>query len=262
MPKEEMRLDKLLVHLCLATRKEARLLVKQKRLCVNGEVVKSSDVKVCPSVDEIRLDGELLVYEKYSYVLLNKPQGYLSATEDRRQATVMDLLSERHQKLHPVGRLDKDSEGLLLLTDDGDLTHHLLSPKHHVEKEYIVYVEYLLTEKDKAEINQGLTLEDGTLCLPARAWNGEFLSSEKLKEEAKELPLFEASILDKVEGLYQVHMVLQEGKFHQVKRMFAKLNNPVFYLKRVRMGNLVLEDSLLRGQWRTLTQEEVESLKQ
>lgn len=237
MSQEKMRLDKMLVHLSVATRKEAKILVKEKRITVNGMPVKSADEKISPTEDVVALDGQVLGYETKSYILLHKPQGYLTATEDKRQATVMDLLPQRYQKLHPVGRLDKDTEGLLLLTNDGALTHRLLSPKHHVDKEYVAYTEQALSEADVLKMKQGMVLEDGTACLPARAF-------------VKEKILWDGM------PVYQNHIILQEGKFHQVKRMFAACGKPVLYLKRIRMGHLVLDKDLEKGQWRPLTEDE------
>lgn len=242
MSQEKMRLDKMLVHLSVATRKEAKILVKEKRITVNGMPVKSADEKISPTEDVVALDGQVLGYETKSYILLHKPQGYLTATEDKRQATVMDLLPQRYQKLHPVGRLDKDTEGLLLLTNDGALTHRLLSPKHHVEKEYVVHTEEPLTDADLLAIRQGLTLSDGTKCLPAQA----FLAGR-----------FERAGI----SFFQSHLILQEGKFHQVKRMFAVLEKPVQYLKRIRMGGVRLDATLEKGAFRLLTSKEIEELK-
>ena len=171
--------------------------------------------------------------------MLNKPAGYLSATEDGRGATVLDLLPQELQRQHlfPVGRLDKDTEGLLLLTNQGDLAHDLLSPKKHVDKEYGVRVEGRLTAADCAAVKAGLHLDDGLDCQPA-----------------------ELAILPNTGGR-EAHITIREGKFHQIKRMMAYLGKPVLYLERVRMGNLTLDSALPRGSWRFLTENEVRGLE-
>ena len=187
----------------------------------------------------IAVNGELLNWRRYTWVMLNKPAGYLSATEDGRGATVLDLLPQdlQRQGLFPVGRLDKDTEGLLLLTNQGGLAHDLLSPKKHVDKEYYVRVDGRLTGADCEAVKAGLRLNDGLVCQPA-----------------------ELVILPEGAGS-EAHITIREGKFHQIKRMMAYLGKPVTYLERVRMGNLTLDSALSRGNWRFLTAEEVNDLE-
>ena len=215
-------------------------MVRQGRVLVDGKPAPAADMKVDPQTAVILLDGEPLGYEKFTYVMLHKPAGVLTATEDRRQETVLDLLPPelRRRALSPVGRLDKDTEGLLLLTNDGQLAHRLLSPKSHVDKVYYARTAGCLTEEDCRAFAAGMTLGGGLECLPAGL---EILSAGP-----------EGS-----EGL----VTLREGKFHQVKRMLAARGKPVLYLKRVRMGNLPLDPALEPGTYRYLTEDEVESLR-
>ena len=227
------RLDKLLASTGRWSRREVRLLVKEGRVLVDGVPAARAEDKADPAASRIQVDGEEAVIRAYTYVMLNKPAGVLSATEDTRQETVLDLLSPelRRQGLSPVGRLDKDSEGLLLLTNDGELAHRLLSPKRHVDKVYRIRVDRPLGEADRAAFAAGIVLADGTACLPA-----------KLE------PLGEG-----LEALVTLH----EGKFHQIKRMIASRGAAVCRLERLSMGTLVLDDGLERGQYRLLTGEEV-----
>ena len=215
-------------------------MVRQGRVLVDGKPAPAADMKVDPQTAVILLDGEPLGYEKFTYVMLHKPAGVLTATEDRRQETVLDLLPPelRRRALSPVGRLDKDTEGLLLLTNDGQLAHRLLSPKSHVDKVYYARTAGCLTKEDCRAFAAGMTLGGGLECLPAGL---EILSAGP-----------EGS-----EGL----VTLREGKFHQVKRMLAARGKPVLYLKRVRMGNLPLDPALEPGTYRYLTEDEVESLR-
>jgi 16S rRNA pseudouridine516 synthase len=227
------RLDKLLASTGRWSRREVRLLVKEGRVLVDGVPAARAEDKADPAASRIQVDGEEAVIRAYTYVMLNKPAGVLSATEDPRQETVLDLLSPelRRQGLSPVGRLDKDSEGLLLLTNDGELAHRLLSPKRHVDKVYRIRVDRPLGEADRAAFAAGIVLADGTACLPA-----------KLE------PLGEG-----LEALVTLH----EGKFHQIKRMIASRGAAVCRLERLSMGTLVLDETLERGQYRLLTGEEV-----
>ena len=229
------RLDKIIAACGAASRREVKTLVRQGRVKVNGALVSSAEMKVDEETAVIMVDGVALQYEKFVYVLLHKPAGVLSATEDKRQETVLDLLPETYRKrgLAPVGRLDKDTEGLLLLTDDGELTHRLLSPKYHVDKVYYARVEGTPDESDRAAFAEGISLSDFT-CLPA------------------ELTLM---------GEGECCVTVREGKFHQVKRMRASRGKPVTYLKRLAMGPLQLDESLSVGQWRLLEKEEVLTLQ-
>ena len=231
------RLDKLVSATGKYSRREVKLLVKQGRILIDGIPAAASDVKVDPAVSEILLDGEDLGYQRFTYIMLHKPAGVLSAVEDSRQQTVLDLLTPELKKrgLSPVGRLDKDTEGLLLLTNDGDLTHRLLSPRHHVDKVYYARVAGALEQADCAAFAAGMTLGDGLECMPAGL-----------------------EILSPNEAL----VTLQEGKFHQVKRMLAARGKPVVYLKRLSMGTLQLDERLQPGEFRPLTEEELTALRQ
>lgn len=229
------RLDKIISATGKKSRREVREMVRQGRVLVDGKPVHAADMKVDPQTAVILLDGEPLGYEKFTYVMLHKPAGVLTATEDRRQETVLDLLPPelRRRALSPVGRLDKDTEGLLLLTNDGQLAHRLLSPKSHVDKVYYARVDGALEPGDIAAFAAGMTLGDGLACLPAGL-----------------------EILSPTEAL----VTLREGKFHQVKRMLAARGKPVLYLKRLSMGRLRLDPALAPGAWRMLTEEERSAL--
>lgn len=229
------RLDKIISATGKKSRREVREMVRQGRVLVDGKPAPAADMKVDPQTAVILLDGEPLGYEKFTYVMLHKPAGVLTATEDRRQETVLDLLPPelRRRALSPVGRLDKDTEGLLLLTNDGQLAHRLLSPKSHVDKVYYARVDGALEPGDIAAFAAGMTLGDGLECLPAGL-----------------------EILSPAEAL----VTLREGKFHQVKRMLAARGKPVLYLKRLSMGQLRLDPALAPGAWRMLTEEERSAL--
>ena len=233
------RLDKIIASTGRWSRREVKDLVRQGRVTVNGAAARSAEEKADPEAAEIAVNGEVLAWRRYTWVMLNKPAGYLSATEDGRGATVLDLLPQelQRQNLFPVGRLDKDTEGLLLLTNQGDLAHDLLSPKKHVDKEYYVRVEGCLTGADCEAVRAGLHLNDGLDCQPA-----------------------ELVILPEGKGS-EAHITIREGKFHQIKRMMACLGKPVIYLERLRMGNLTLDPSLGRGSWRFLTGDELRNLE-
>ena len=233
------RLDKIIASTGRWSRREVKDLIRQGRVTVDGVPARSAEEKADPEQAVIAVNGELLNWRRYTWVMLNKPAGYLSATEDGRGATVLDLLPQdlQRQGLFPVGRLDKDTEGLLLLTNQGGLAHDLLSPKKHVDKEYYVRVDGRLTGADCEAVKAGLRLNDGLVCQPA-----------------------ELVILPEGAGR-EAHITIREGKFHQIKRMMAYLGKPVTYLERVRMGNLTLDSALSRGNWRFLTAEEVNDLE-
>ena len=233
------RLDKILASTGRWSRKEAKALIRGGRVLVDGTAVRSPEAKADPEAASVTVNGASLLWRKTTWVMLNKPAGFLSATEDGHGPVVLGLLPPDLQKqgLFPVGRLDKDTEGLLLLTNDGPLAHALLSPRHHVEKEYYARVSGLLTEADAAAFAEGLALPDGLHCLPAGL---KILSASEKESEAL--------------------VTVTEGKFHQVKRMLAARGTPVAYLERRRMGNLPLDPTLARGSFRFLTEEEVENL--
>lgn len=230
------RLDKLLASTGRWSRREVRQLVKEGRVLVDGIPATGPEQKLDPALSQVLVDGEEPDIREFTYVMLHKPPGILSATEDFRQKTVLDLLPPelRRQGLFPVGRLDKDSEGLLLLTNDGALAHRLLSPKRHVDKVYYIRTDRPLGLEDAAAFAAGITLADGTACLPARL---ELLGDGR-------------------EALVTLH----EGKFHQIKRMTASRKAAVCQLKRLSMGTLVLDETLRPGEFRLLTREEVSKI--
>ncbi len=217
------------------SRKDVKTVVKKKRITVNDQTVRKADIQIDPDKDQVKCDDKVIQYQEYIYLMLHKPAGYLSATEDQRQKTVLDLIKKQDKVLSPfpVGRLDKDTEGLLLLTNDGQLAHELLSPKKHVDKTYIARLAKTITEKDIKQFAEGVMLEDGYVTKPAR-----------LK-----------AVEDKM-----VEITIKEGKFHQIKRMFEAVDNSVLYLKRLSMGSLQLDEKLKIGEYRELTTEEVDQL--
>lgn len=233
------RLDKLLASTGRWSRSEVKRLVREGRVLADGHVAASVEAKYDAGSVALMVNGESVRLRKYVYVMLHKPAGVLSATEDGRGKTVLDLLPPEYQKrgLFPVGRLDKDTEGLLLLTDDGALAHDLLSPKKHVDKVYYTRVDGALNDEDCAVFAAGMTLGDGLVCLPAGL---QILSAG---EESEAL------------------VTLREGKFHQIKRMLAARGKPVLYLKRLSMGTLTLDESLTPGAWRELTDTEEAHLR-
>ena len=235
----QQRLDKIIASTGCYSRREVKTLVREGRVLVDGRIAAGPEDKCDPESARISVNGEELFYRAHTYVMLHKPAGVLSATEDGRGETVLDLLAPKYRKigLFPVGRLDKDTEGLLLLTDDGALTHDLLAPKKHVDKVYFVRVDGTLDEKDCAAFAAGMTLGDGLACLPARL---EILSAGARSEAL---------------------VTIREGKFHQIKRMLAAREKPVVYLKRLSMGPLTLDETLPKGAYRLLTEEETALLR-
>ncbi len=228
------RLDKVLAHLNYGSRKEVKALIRKGYVRVNGEVVLSDDIKVDTENDEINIFDESVKYDKFVYLMLNKPEGYISATYDPRQKTVLDLMPEYSKmKIFPVGRLDIDTEGLLILTNDGHLSYNLLAPKKHVNKKYYVEFSGEFKEEYHKKFEEGLDL-------------GDFVT----KSASVEL------INDN-----SCYINISEGKFHQVKRMFEALDMKVTYLKRVEFKNLKLDESLALGEYRELTVSEIEDLK-
>ena len=236
---EKQRLDKIIASTGKWSRREVKSLIRHGQVLVDGLPAAGPAEKADPETAEIVVNGERLTYQRYTWIMLNKPAGYLSATEDGRGETVLDLLPQelRRQGLFPVGRLDKDTEGLLLLTNEGGLAHDLLSPRHHVDKVYYVRVAGRLTEEDCRAFEAGMTLDDGLVCQSAAL---EILTAGEESE---------------------AHVTLREGKFHQVKRMLAFRGKPVLYLERVKMGHLPLDPDLPRGEFRFLTEAEVEDLR-
>jgi len=234
-----MRIDKFLADVGLGSRKEVKQLLKQKRIRVNDALVKDAKYQVEAEKDQVTFDEEILKYQEFFYYMLNKPAGVVSATVDNLDKTVVQLLKKEdfRSDIFPVGRLDKDTEGLLLLTNDGALAHDLLSPKKHVEKEYFAKIDGCVTQETVEAFAKGLTLKNGEEVLP-----GE-LFIEKADENTSE-----------------IRLIIHEGKFHQVKRMFESVGMKVTYLKRLRMGSLSLDEGLRLGDYRVLSGEEVERL--
>lgn len=229
------RLDKLLANTGRWSRREVKELVRRGQVRVNGMTAVAAEQKVDAS-SAVTVSGEPVSLGGCTYLLLHKPAGVLTATEDRRQPTVLDLLPAEYRRIGiaPVGRLDKDTTGLLLLTDDGELTHRLLSPKYHVDKRYLAQVDGMLSQADVDAFARGITLADGTECLPA--------GLELLPER-------------------RCIVTLRQGKFHQVRRMLASRGAPVVTLHRLSMGTLTLPEELLPGRWRLLTEQETAALR-
>ena len=235
-----MRLDKFLVVCAIGSRTEVKNLLKAGRVTVNGKKEKSAKLQIDEERDQIYFDGQQLQYEEFVYYMMNKPQGVISATEDSKHRTVLDLLDDlaRTKEVFPVGRLDIDTHGLLLLTNNGQLAHALLSPKRHVDKTYLAQVEGIMTQEDVETFAKGIPLKDFT-CQPAKL---EIVSVDSVKNQSL------------------VRVTIAEGKFHQVKRMVAYCGKEVVDLQRLTMGTLALDENLERGEWRRLTKEELENL--
>lgn len=248
-----IRIDKMLGELGIGTRSEIKKYVQKGRVAVNDRVIKSSDVKVNPETDRITFDGTEVIFSETEYYMLNKPAGIISAVEDRHEKTVVDLIENavRHD-LFPVGRLDRDTEGLLLITNDGDLSHRLLSPKKHVEKEYFAVVSGKVTDKDISVFASGMKVDSELTALPAKLF--------VCRDDDPELTENIVSEYD-MNFCTAVHVIIKEGKFHQIKRMFGAVDKEVLYLKRIRMGSLVLDRTLEPGGYRKLTDEELNALK-
>ena len=230
-----VRLDKFLADAKLGTRSEVRQLLKKGLITLNGEIVKKPDIKVDPASDRVLFDGKEIFSEKDVYFMLNKPAGVVSATEDRREKTVLDLFSseDRRRDLFPVGRLDKDTVGLLLITNDGALSHRLLSPRRHVDKTYLVHLDRPIPADTGKRMEVGLDIGDEKPTLPAYL---EVLSETTAR------------------------ITIQEGRFHQIKRMFHAVGCEVIYLKRLSMGSLALDPALEEGCYRRLTPEEINKI--
>lgn len=230
-----MRLDKFLCDTAGLTRTEAKNAVKKGQIAVNGQVQKAADFKVKETTDTVTFQGRLLSYAAFHYYMLHKPAGVITATEDKKESTVMDILREEKVKnLFPVGRLDKDTEGLLLITDDGELAHNLLSPKKHVDKEYLVKVRDSISEDDCRKLSEGVDIGDEKPTAPAKV--------ERVAEK-------------------EILLTIREGRFHQVKRMLQAVGNEVLYLKRLSMGSLRLPKDLEKGAYRPLSEEEIYKIK-
>lgn len=236
---KNIRLDKLLTELSMGTRSEVKGIIKKGKVTVNGNICKVPETKINTRSDVVALNDQVLLYSEFEYYMLNKPAGVISATTDNHCETVIDLIEDSNRKdLFPVGRLDKDTEGLLLITNDGELAHNLLSPKKHVDKIYYAKVKGLVTNDDRVKFMDGLQVDEEFLAMPAKL---EILAAGEISE---------------------IHLTIREGKFHQVKRMFEAVDKEVIYLKRISMGSLVLDEALRPGEYRTLTKEELDALKE
>ena len=231
-----MRIDKFLSECGLCTRRESAIFAKRGEILVNGKPAKRADAHIDPEADTVVLRGETVVFRKFTYVMLNKPEGYVSATEDKRLPYVTELLPEQYRRmeLFPVGRLDKDTVGLMLLTNDGQLAHALLSPKHHVEKEYRFTAREPLAPDAEERFRSGLVIDGGYVCKSAGL----------------------LSDCDRMGGV----ITLTEGKYHQIKRMLEAIDNRVVTLERISFGGIALDKSLSRGEWRLLSDEEISLL--
>lgn len=233
-----IRLDKYLADMQVGSRSECKAYIRKGRVKVNNIVVTDPNTKVNKE-ELVSFDDNLILYEKYSYYMLNKPAGVISATRDNHSDTVLDLIEDKkHKDLFPVGRLDKDTEGLLLISNDGELAHRLLSPKRHVDKVYYAKIKGAVNEEDKEAFVKGVIIADNYTTLPASL---HIISSAEVSE---------------------IELTIREGKFHQVKQMFEAVGKEVIYLKRLSMGSLVLDSGLRSGEYRFLTEEEIAKLKE
>ena len=237
---KKQRIDKVLSNLGYGSRSELKKICKNGLVKVNGKVINNPGVQVDVENDEIIFDGEKVTYKEFIYLMLNKPDGYISATFDKRDPIVLDLIDNEDLVFEPfpVGRLDKDTEGLLVLTNDGQLAHRVLSPKKHVPKTYYAKIEGVVTEDDIKAFAKGVTLDDGYETMPAEL---VILKSDEISE---------------------IELTIHEGKFHQVKRMFESVDKKVIYLKRLSMGKLQLDKNLALGEYRELTDEEIKMIEE
>ena len=237
---KKMRVDKLLSNVGVASRAELKKYCKQGLISVNGKVINNPGVQVDSESDDIRFNGEKIVYREFVYIMLNKPDGYISATFDKYDPIVLDLIDQSYLVFEPfpVGRLDKDTEGLLVLTNDGQLAHRVLSPKKHVPKTYYAKIQGKVTEEDILAFEKGVILDEGYETMPSQL---KILKSDDMSE---------------------IELTIHEGKFHQVKRMFESVGKKVVYLKRLSMGKLMLDENLGLGEYRELTDEEVKLIEE
>lgn len=236
-----IRLDKFLSEMSGWTRSEVKKIVRTGSVTVDGNEVKKPETKIDEKLSIVRVDGRQIKYNKYEYYMLNKPKGFVSATTDREHKTVVDIISSSEKNdLFPVGRLDIDTEGLLLITNDGELAHRLLSPKNHVEKTYYVEVSGILDDADVDAVEKGLDIGEEKNTIPAK------------------MEILKTDIQNNISSCY---LTIHEGKFHQVKRMMKKLGKTVTYLKRVSMGSLILDSKLKKGNYRKLSSRKIHELK-
>lgn len=233
MSEKLMRLDKFLSGQLAISRADAKELIKKRLVTVNGETAKLYDMKIDPNADSVCSEGVRLIYRKYVYIMLNKPAGVICATRDRLSDTVLELIPAeiRRKDLFPAGRLDKDTEGFVLITDDGEFAHNMLSPKKHVDKRYFAVMENPVSKEDAELFASGITIDGGEKCLPAE--------------------------LEITENPKEVYITLREGKYHQIKRMAEAVGNKIVFLKRVSIGGLALDEALKKGEFREIGPEEL-----
>ena len=239
---KKIRLDKYLADAGTGTRSEVKKYISKAQVQVNGKTILNPAEKIEPEEDEVCCLGQVVHVDRYEYYLLHKPAGCVSATEDVREKTVMEFVPSQRKDLFPVGRLDKDTEGLLLITNDGELAHRLLSPRRHVPKQYFAQIKGAMTQEDAQKFRQGVEIGEKKPTLPAKL---EILSVKNGEEG----------------WISRINLTIEEGKFHQVKRMVQAVGKEVIYLKRISMGPLYLDEDLERGQCRPLTEKEIELLK-
>lgn len=233
----KIRLDKYLADMGKGTRSEVKKAISKGLVRVNGAVVRKPETKLDTEKDQVLYEGEVVGYAQFEYYMLNKPAGVISATEDKHERTVVDLIEEKKRKdLFPVGRLDRDTEGLLLISNDGELAHRLLSPSKHVDKVYYAKIDGVVTEADVEAFQKGIDIGEEKLTRPASL---RILNSGEMSE---------------------IELTIREGKFHQVKRMFHAVGKEVVYLKRLQMGPLILDETLKAGEYRKLTEQEITEL--
>jgi len=237
---KKLRIDKILSNVGYGSRAEIKVYCKKGLVKVNDKVISNPGTQVDTDTDKIEFNNEVVKYREFVYIMMNKPDGYLSATFDKRDPIVLDLIESSYLAFEPfpVGRLDKDTEGLLVLTNDGKLAHRVLSPKKHVPKTYYAKIDGVVTEKDVKAFEEGVTLDDGYETMPSQL---KILESGETSE---------------------IELTIHEGKFHQVKRMFESVGKKVVYLKRLSMGKLKLDETLSLGEYRELTEEEVKLIEE
>lgn len=237
---KKLRIDKILSNLGYGSRAELKVYCKKGMVKVNDKVISNPGTQVDTDVDKIEFNNEVVNYREFVYIMMNKPDGYLSATFDKRDPIVLDLIDSSYLAFEPfpVGRLDKDTEGLLVLTNDGQLAHRVLSPKKHVPKTYYAKIQGKVTEEDILAFEKGVILDDGYETMPSQL---KILKSDDMSE---------------------IELTIHEGKFHQVKRMFESVGKKVVYLKRLSMGKLMLDENLGLGEYRELTDEEVKLIEE
>lgn len=234
---KKLRLDKYLADMKIGTRSEVKTYIRKGKIKVNGRTATAAGFKIDVEADEVTFEDKIVSYTSFEYYMFHKPAGCVSATEDRDHKTVLDYIDGNRRDLFPVGRLDIDTEGLLLITNDGKLAHDLLSPKKHVKKTYYAKIKGVMTNEDKRRLEEGVDIGEEHLTLPAEL---EILTADEISE---------------------IKITITEGKYHQVKRMFTAVGKEVLYLRRLSMGSLKLDEALKAGAYRTLTEEEIQQLQ-